>query len=287
MGNMPIYDEIKKKFVLPDAHEDWKDYRLLLTDNIVRLGSGDKSKTVSVIGAGRCNDIDLHRLCRSFEQVTLADCDSGAMGEAIRGLDNPEIWKMHLVEMSLTGIREKDISVFCEKILADLRKAGKGLNAEMFQETVFSGIESLKSKMYRSETELLNIIPKSDIILCNGVFSQLFSTISFFIRSCAASLSPVMIPNAMETADKADEWLKAAGREIIPVITESIIRSAKDFAVFGNEYSENNPVEGACRCIEAVRNYEGILEETRAVWDFNRTGNVRYEMLLQTVSGKG
>ena len=284
---MPIYDEIKKKFILPNAYDDWKDYRKTLTDYIIRLGETDNAKTVSVIGAGRCNDISLHRLCGAFETVTLLDYDAAALSEAIKGLTNPEIRKIHIAEQSVTGIKEIDISAFCEKTLADLRAAGSRLSAEVFSGIVFTGLERLKSKMFSSESELSSIVPEGDIILCSGVFSQLFSTVSFFIRSCAGSLPAAIVHQAMKIADRADELLKSFGRTLIPLITGAIVRNANVYAVFCNEYSENHPVEGACQCIETVRNTEKVLEEAKLIWDFNRSGNIRYEMLIQLVKGKG
>ncbi|MBR5179228.1 MAG: hypothetical protein IKW90_10580 [Lachnospiraceae bacterium] len=280
-----VYDEIKKKFILEKAYDDWAEYRAYLTDTVIGLGKDAPSKTVCVIGAGPCNDIDLHKLCGAFKQVTLLDCDAASMGFALKRLNNPEIWKMYLVERSLTGIKEKDISDFCDKVLSDLRDMGSRLNADTFEKVICSNVESLRKRMISSEGDLVNTIPKSDIVVCNGVFSQLFSTILFFIRSCAGSLPDRMIPAAMKTADKADLIFKELSKELVPIITRAIIRSAKDFAVFGNEYSENSPVEGACRCIEAVRD-AGVISETKAIWDFNPKENVKYEMLLQVVRGR-
>ena len=68
-----ILDDIKQKFRLPDAYEDWREYRQLLTDTVIECGNGDQSKTIAIIGAGRCNDIDLKALCRHFEIITLVD----------------------------------------------------------------------------------------------------------------------------------------------------------------------------------------------------------------------
>ena len=284
---MSIYDSIKARFVLPNAHEDWKDYRDFLTGLITELGGKDADKTVSVIGAGRCNDIDLKRLCACFKHVTLFDYDSIAMGQAIKYLNNPEIRKMYIVERSLTGIGEKNISAFCDKTISDLRENGSRLTVNAFSQIILNGLEDLHSKMFKSDSEILKMLPKSDIVLCNGVFSQLFSMISFFIRSCAASLPDPLVPQASEAAARAEEKLKEYSKELIPLITKAIVGSANDLVIFGNEYSECNPVEGACRCIECVRNNEDILEEKKVIWEFNRAENLRYEMLIQIVKGKG
>ena len=74
-----ILQDIKRKFRLVDADEDWKDYRQLLTGMVIDAGGGDKIKTVTVIGAGYCNDIDIISLCRNYKAVTLFDCDIEAL----------------------------------------------------------------------------------------------------------------------------------------------------------------------------------------------------------------
>ena len=111
----------------------------------------------------------------------------------------------------------------------------------------------------------------------------MFSTISFFIRSCAASLPGEMIPKAMEIADKADNILMETGHKIIPLITNAIIKSANSYAVFGNEYSEAHPVEGATQCIDTLRSNPNILEETTTHWNFNPSSNIQYQMLIHTI----
>ncbi|MBR4343755.1 MAG: hypothetical protein IKP88_13850 [Lachnospiraceae bacterium] len=283
---MAIYDEIKKKFILPKAFEEWKDFRKNLTDIIIDIKENEGSKSVSVIGAGPCNDVDLHRLCSSFEAVTLIDCDAAAMGVALGRLTNPEIWKMNLIELSLTGIKEKDISLFCENTLSELRKYGRKLTASDFYMIFENRLDELGKKMIVSGDALLKKLPKRDIVVCNGVFSQLFSTISFFIRSCAASMPDNILDEIEAETGKLEEKLREFSRKLVPIITEAIVRSAQKYAVFGNEYSEINPVEGACRCISAIRKNEEIVRECTALWDFNRTHGIRYDMLIQVVKGR-
>ena len=275
---MSIYSEIKKKFIMRNAYEDWTEYRIFLTDIILKLRGADNKKTVAIMGAGRCNDVDIHKLCAGFKEVKLVDCDSYAMGEALKGLTNPEIWKMYVKEVSFTGIKEKDISVFCEETVSALRTAGRTLDTDGFSGIILDGLGRLRNKMTKSADELAEKLPKSDILVCNGVFSQLFSTISFFIRSCAASYN-----DFYEAADRADEILMQFSQKLVPVITGAMLKSAGEYAIFCNEYSDVNPVEGACRCIETLRSENRIAEESKIIWHFNKAECINYEMLMQIV----
>ena len=276
-----ILQDIKDKFRLSDAYEDWKDYRQLLTYTIIEAGGGDNKKTAAVIGAGYCNDIDIINLCRHFERITLVDWDREALAKVLNGLPKKDADKVETVIFSLTGIDESDISIFFEDSLAALKRCGKGLTREMFEEILMSGLDRLFKRMSISEQKSKRILPKRDIVICNGICSQLFSVISFFVRSVAGSIPDTVFYGAADVADRVENKLKSMNDKIVPVICSTLLTTANDYVIFGNEYSEKHPVEGAYQCIEEVRKNGSIVKEFEAVWSFNRKESVEYNMLLQ------
>lgn len=279
-----ILEDIKQKFKLINAYEDWKDYRQFLTDMVIKA-DGDKSKIVTVIGAGYCNDIDIKRLCRHYENIQLVDCDLESMVKFSNKLeDDTEI--VRLLPLSLTGIEESDVSTFFEETLIALKRFGKTLTYEKFEEILMLKLDKLLDKTIATEEKLSNRLPKSDVFLCNGVCSQLFSIISFFIRSVAGSIPETLFTGAADVAERADQKLKEKNERVIPLICSALLETAGDYVIFGNEYSKKCPVEGAQRCIESVRNSGRVIKETEAVWHFNRKENVNYNMLLQVCVGR-
>ncbi|MBO4921203.1 MAG: hypothetical protein J5372_04745 [Lachnospiraceae bacterium] len=270
-----ILNDIKNKFRLVNAYEDWKDYRLLLTDTVIEAGGGDSTKTLSVIGAGYCNDIDIRRLSAAFEKIYLVDCDAEAMGEAVKTCAKAEP-----KTISLTGIYEADVSAYFEDTLTALREQGSKLNYEVFTEILTSKLDVLFKKLITNENDLEDQLPHSDIILCNGVCSQLFSMISFFIRSVAGSIPDSLFRDAIQAADIVEQKLKNASEAVIPVICKALLKSA-NCVIFGNEYNKDHPVEGAQCCIDTIRQSGSIIKEIEATWSFNRRENVEYNMLLQ------
>jgi hypothetical protein len=48
------------------------------------FASPDAGKTLCVLGAGNCNDVDLKALSAGFREVTLVDIDGAALGDAVR-----------------------------------------------------------------------------------------------------------------------------------------------------------------------------------------------------------
>ena len=274
-----ILNDIKNKFRLVNSYEDWKDYRLLLTDTVIEAGGGDSTKTLSTIGAGYCNDIDIRRLSAAFEKIYLVDCDAEAMGEAAKTCAKAEP-----KTISLTGIYEADVSAYFEDTLTALREQGSKLNYEVFKEILTSKLEVLFKKLITNEKDLADQLPHSDIILCNGVCSQLFSMISFFIRSVAGSIPDSLFRDAMQAADIVEQKLKNASEAVIPVICKALLKSA-NCVIFGNEYNKDHPVEGAQCCIDTLRQSGSIVKEIEATWSFNRRENVEYNMLIQICKG--
>ena len=270
-----ILNDIKNKFRLVNAYEDWKDYRLLLTDTVIKAGGGDSTKTLSVIGAGYCNDIDIRRLSAAFEKIYLVDCDAEAMGEAAKTCAKAEP-----KTISLTGIYEAYVSAYFEDTLTALREQGSKLNYEVLIEILTSKLDVLYEKLITNENDLADQLPHSDIILCNGVCSQLFSMISFFIRSVAGSIPDSLFRDAIQAADIVEQKLKNASEAVIPVICKALLKSA-NCVIFGNEYNKDRPVEGAQCCIDTIRQSGSIIKEIEATWSFNRHENVEYNMLLQ------
>ena len=280
-----ILNEIKNKFRLVNAYEDWKDYRRLLTDMVIEAGGGDGKKTLSVIGAGYCNDIDIRRLSAAYRKIYLVDCDAEAMNEAATGNCDYDAGKIELQTISLTGLYEADISAYFNDTLTALREQGSKLNYEIFEEILTSKTERLFEKCITSENDLIKLLPRSDIILCNGVCSQLFSMISYFIRSVAGSIQDSLFRGAMQAADTVEQKLKKASEEIVPIICKALFKSANECVIFGNEYDKDHPVEGAQCCIDTVRQSGSVVRESEAVWNFNCTENVKYNMLLQICKG--
>lgn len=280
-----ILQDIKRKFRLSDAYEDWEDYRQLLTGMVIDAGGGDKTKNVVVFGAGYCNDIDVISMCGHFKNITLLDCDFEALTKVKNGLSWEDAKKIKLLPASLTGIDESDISVFFDETLAELQRYGKLLTRQSFEEVIMTNLDKLISKMYTAGDEILKVLPRTDIAVCNGVCSQLFSIISYFIKSVAASVPEVLFTGAFEVADKAEQKLKKCNDVIVPMIVSAIMKVTGDCVIFGNEYIKDHPVEGAYQCIAAVQKSGSKIKELEAKWNFNRKENIVYNMLLQVCQG--
>ena len=282
---MSVYQQIKDKFIMKNAWEDWASYRDQLTNLVVELLLETQSQvsapgSVMIIGVGRCNDIELRRLAASAKNVLLLDVDMDAMQEAVLTLPEKLRHKVECQVVSVTGIDEGDLDAFCDDMLTFARFQGRKLTVEAFRQQVMTGLDSLTNKLVRKEDELLKVLPEAsaDIIVCCGVCSQFFSMLSFFIRSLLHSLE--FLPGVEDLEDEVNEWIRRMDDQVVPIVNQVIHRAARKAIVFGNEFMPDRPVEGAHRCIEDVSE-RFQPEELHLTWDFNRAEGITYDMLIQ------
>ena len=87
----------------------------------------EAGRELVVVGAGRCNDIDLTHLLEFFESVVLVDVDSAGMQKVFERVPEALRGKVGLKEDSLTGITETDVAAFCGSSLDEVQRQGKKL----------------------------------------------------------------------------------------------------------------------------------------------------------------
>src|SRR5438445_9219394 len=93
---------------MPD--DDWDLYaahRAHVTDAIVKSASGAAGR-LCILGAGRCNDVDLERLLLTFSEIHLVDIDKAALTHAVARQDPATRARLHLhAPLDLSGLTEK------------------------------------------------------------------------------------------------------------------------------------------------------------------------------------
>ena len=279
---MSIYQSIKDKFIMKNAWEDWALYRSQLTDLILE----QNPKSVMIIGAGRCNDYDLRKISSATEKVVLSDVDEDAMKSAVMKLPDDLQKKVECRVISLTGITENDLEIFCERMLMLARTKGRELTLDYFGEQMLSCLEELQESLIQNETDLLKLLPENseDLLVCCGVHSQLFSTLSFFLRSLISSLNAIL-PDVSSLESDADKKIRDMNDQTIPIINNVLRRAAGKTLIIGNEYNPGSPVEGAEQCISEVRRVMNPVEK-HLLWQFNPSEGIVYDMLIQVCSIK-
>ena len=275
---------------MKNAYNDWADYRRIFTDYIINNSDRDlsfnesdnlrKINSIAIIGAGRCNDIDLARLAELFDEITLIDIDNAALEECISLQAESVKEKIKTDIISINGLYENDTEVFCNELLSYVRKSGRALNEGLYGQNH----DELKKKTVEGIKILSERLPEKsfDVVVCNGVYSQLLSMYSFFIRSVSQSISDELGIDVSDINKTIEKKLSNINAESVPDINKVLTAAAKKMIVFGNEFSENNKVEGAAVCIDDIRkNYKP--DEIIMKWNFNSRENKSYNMLVQKI----
>ncbi len=275
--HMSVYNQIKDKFIMKNAWLDWEAYRNQLTDVILH----EKPESIMIVGAGRCMDIDIKRLLSAAEKVICIDIDEDAMYFLKSDMPGELSGKLGFRTLSLTGIEESDIEAFCDDILSFARSEGMGLTLDKMRVRITAGLETLKNRMIRDQEELLMHFPEEscDLVVCCGVCSQLFSTISFFIRSIINSLQDI-IPDIDCLNPEINDIIKGMNDQVIPIINSAFYKFAEKTIILGNENIPENPVEGAYQCILYAREHMTPVEK-HIKWNFNPSEGIIYDMLIQ------
>ncbi len=291
---MSIYNQLKEKFIMKNAYEDWADYRKALTDIVIDNNydssldtDSDKAKekkSIAIIGAGRCNDLEVARLAECFDEITLIDVDKNALEECISSQEKSirDIIKIRL--LSINGLYEDDLEAFCDKLLSFVRNNVKALDETQYEKYICDLLDVLKEKASKAVDELDKKLLKEsfDTVVCNGVFSQLLSMYLFFILSVSQSVSDEILIDVSKTCLTAKERLSEINSIVIPQINNVLISAAKKEVVFGNEFSDINKTEGAAQCIDDIRK-KYKPEEVYLDWNFNSREMIGYKMLVQII----
>ena len=304
---MGIYDQIKQKFILPNAYNDWSGYRKKVTGMILEgvsrqivgykavkdgiaktkmLPLYKKGLSVAIIGAGSCNDIDLVEIVQHFDKVTLIDVDGDSMSKAIEWM--PEMFKekLTLCTESITGITDNDLKRFCDNLMEKVSAHENDITQEMYITFLNEELHILESELYNNDEELQDkILPLAgyDVVVCLGVHSQLMAVLSYMIKVFTYNVSEQLFQGEYIFLDNVMDRVKGMNNQVIPVVNSAILKCSREKAIFGCEYDEKNPVEGAYQCINDIRSRNLKVLETHLHWNFNPGQNIEYDMLIQVV----
>ena len=131
-----IYERFLQRASRDDEFNDWAGYRAELTDYIIRKTAPGSS--LLILGAGKCNDLDLQKLAEHCGSITLSDYRPETAEEAFRqyGLEPSEQLEPVQLESvappaqlrfacaDYVGITDEDYIEYTAKLLGIMQKLG-------------------------------------------------------------------------------------------------------------------------------------------------------------------
>ncbi len=302
---MHLYDQIKTHFVIPDAYTNWTDYRNALTQVIIKeteqvslplsfhasMAEDDLLPTLLVIGAGACNDIDLHALASHFSHITLLDSDTEAMQQALITYQLEDYPTISCEQTSLTGITDVHYRELCDELQFYLMEHNDTITPQTFAEHAISLIkeqlraDTLKNSPLSNQTY--------DYVCCFGVHSQLLSMYSYIYHAFDVNLRNSVFQSVNpKDCDKAVttfmNYLKQQNNLWIPLLNTQILSCGKKAVWFGLETkkipsAESSAIEGAYQAIADLQSRNLTIDAQTLIWPFYPKGNISYEMWLAKV----
>lgn len=298
---MDLYRKIKNNFILPNAYEDWKEYRSSLTQYIIQetnqrtlplsfhanMTEEGLLPSLAIIGAGACNDLDLSELIEHFSRITLLDYNEEAMRTAVDTYHLNDCPYINCKTISLNGVNDIHYEYFCNKLQAYLQYNLDNLTPSQFEDYAISLIENTLAQLNTYTIPL----PENayDYICCFGVHSQLQAMFSYIYRAFEINLRTTNFANTPEFNKRFNGYLRAENERFIPLFHDALLCCAKQSVFLGLEKKRLNTdgaIEGAYQGISDIENRNLITTRSTMLWPFLPSEDIYYEMLILKIELK-
>lgn len=264
---MSLYKQIKENFILPNAFEEWKEYRDTLTRYLIKetdfvslplqfnqeMRIENHFPTLAIIGAGACNDIDLAKLAEHFSKITLIDYNKEALEQAIQTYELAEANHIEIKTVSLNGITDSNYESFCEDLQDYVRLNQNTLSTEAFEDFSLSKLKTIYKK---SRQAAIPLAPVSyDYIWCFGVHSQLHAMFSYICQAFFVNLSEIS-SSTSDSLHNINNYLKSENDNFIPCFHDALLSSAKKSCFSRIREKPYREQRGGRRCLSGFHRYQ-------------------------------
>ena len=115
-----IYDQFKDRASRDDEFNDWAGYRDRLTEFVISCIPAGGS--LLILGAGKCNDLDLRKLSEHCGSITLSDYRPETAEEAFRQYGLAPGENLNFAEADYVGITDDDYLEYTDLLLRTMEK---------------------------------------------------------------------------------------------------------------------------------------------------------------------
>lgn len=279
MTGEELYRKLSDMLIFPNAYEEWADYREKVTDYIIE--HSEEGRSIAILGAGRCNDLDLAKLKKHFSFISLFDRDEEGMTEALKryGLeDDPDV---DIVVRDFVGISDEDYAEYADLMIKELNKKGRDTDLEDVAPLMIEKLEEIFKKTREHQADIG--IQQYDYATALGLHSQL---LNMLVWIWAVGLS-----NIGKSEKTVEERIKQEDLYQVKKMNDDINMLVRKGFFLGCEMSRlgtKGGVEGALQAMGDInkRNEKKLLKINNAAtitWPLNQKENIIYQMCLLTV----
>ena len=277
---MNIYDQLRTLQVINNAYHEWEHYRHELTEIIIKYAKG--SESIAIFGAGRCNDIDLNRLSRYFNEVILFDKDIEAIKE---GLYQQKVERMPNIKIKVTdfvGINDTDYRVYADTLISEIRKKGMETNVCKLAEVALNQLEVLYTKAMNIPVDFGTQAYDTAVVV--GVHSQLISMLEW--------IWSVMLQTIKQDESHVRNKIIEMNEAFVTRFNSAVIRGARNRVIMGCEEArvgKEGSVQGAIQALSDLkrRQEKGEMNRSEALeikWPFHTKQGIEYKISIQIIN---
>lgn len=301
-----IYGLFLERASRDDEFNDWAGYREQLTDFIVR--SIPAGGTLLILGAGKCNDLDLAKLAEHCGSITLSDyrLQTCAEGCARYGLTPSE--HLNFLEADYVGIPDEAYIEYTDLLLGVMGKLAAGAEEACpagaeeacpasLEEAAGPELDRLREgleRIYRSNAAWQIDLGTEvyDNVVVVGVHSQLNNSFRGLFQYALKDTEERCgrLPFAEELNRAVFEVTREHTEELVCRFNEAVFAAAGEGVIYGYERSmiytpagASGPVigtvDGARQAGEAIEDLPAA-DQMSCLWPLSRRRKIKFEMTV-------
>ena len=279
MTGQELYLKLRSMQNIPDSFENWKEYRKKLTEYMINHSENDRS--IAILGAGQCNDIDLKQLKEHFFSITLIDRDEDAMKAALEKYDLSDDPDVEIVVKDFVGITDEMYYEYADLIISEINKEGLNSNVDKIAEIISEKLDEIFNIISSYNPELG--IQQYDYVAAIGIHSQLVNMLIW--------IWAVALANLKKTEKTVEQKAKQYDSFLVKKFNDQILIMARKGVFFGLEMARKGTTGGVEGALQAVGDLYGRNEEKKVklegiasvTWPFDLSQNIEYQMCLMNV----
>lgn len=271
-----MYQGLCKLRNMEEAYEEWQRYRKEVTQYI--LQNTESGKTVAILGAGRCNDIDLADFANHFSEISLIDIDEEAMKDALKKYNLVFKENINIIVQDFVGISEDDYIEYANIMYKDIKKMLSFFSPMVTAPKMIKKLDSVYSNLKSFELNLGN--KKYDYVVVLGVHSQLNTTFEWMWR--------MMLERHNKFDNTVARRISKETDYIVNKFDNAIHKTAKKKIFVGCErgiVGMTRGIEGADNELKSIEKFENegvvkLIDWFDTIWPFDTRQKLQYNMAI-------
>lgn len=276
---MTLYDTLVENQYMENAYFDWKEYRESLT--LYLKEQIPKGRTVAILGAGMCNDIDLDLLIDHVKELFLVD------KMKINHVDifshytnaNKKKEKVKFLEMDFVGITQEEYRIFSERLIQLVQIEKERTNIKDLAKMVSLHMKELYQKALKREifaTEL-----SFDYIIAVGLHSQLNNLFAWMWEEVLRSLA--------QTDSFVFQFIASYNEQFIKKFHDKLLKYTVEGIIIGCEIQrvgKKDLIQGSIQAFDDInqriaKNELICIDQAYIYWPFDITQEIVFDVELR------